>query len=455
MRISVDPNQNIDNAYEQFLSANPDATVGAIKNFEETLHHSYVKYGRFTIPTFYKPHFITKKQSRLLHAVSNALVRMIDRLVSLYFTEPVISQAFNLSPEVAELIKIDPGYSRTAVIGRLDCFLEGERVQFMEFGCDATGGMAYTDLLEQIFFDQAELKEFFDEFHFDRDDRSQKLLDALLSAYEEFGGYETPRIAILDWKNVRTRAELELLKNFFESKGYKSVIADPRELRYKSGKLYLGNFKVDLIYRRVLVRELLEKLDEIRDFIQAYQDKAVCLVNPLRSGLAASKTFLSILTNPGYDHLFSEKENAIKKEHLPWTRRILDAEKFYGGKKIYLVDFLKDEKESLVLKPADSYGGRDVTIGRETRDEDWNRTIDKALKSNWIVQECLDAPTMRVPVVINNKLEFVMKKMSTSGFVFGGNYSGGFSRLSDETVINVSRGGGLIPTITSEAEIER
>ncbi len=455
MRISIDPDQNVNNAYEQFLSAQPGDAVRAIRAFEETLHHSYAKYGRFTIPVFYKPHFITKKQSRLLHTVAGTLVRMIDRLAGLYFTDPLIRDAFNMPPEAVELIKIDPGYSRTSVISRLDCFIEGEKVKFMEFSCDATGGMAYTDLLERMIFDQEGLQEFFEEFHFEREVRSQKLLDALLNVYEEFGGYETPRIAILDWKNVRTRAELELLKNFFEEKGYKTTVADPRELRYKSGKLYQGNFRVDLIYRRILVRELLEKLDEVRDFIQAYRDKAVCLVNSLRSNVAASKVALSILTNPGYDHFFSDKENALKRDCLPWTRRISDAEKFYGGKKIYMVDFLKDEKESLVLKPADGYGSKDITIGRETRDEEWNRAIDKALKSNWIMQEYMEIPVIRVPAVVNDKLEFVMKKASTSCFVFDGAYAGSFSRLSDESVINISRGGGLIPTVTSEAEIER
>lgn len=455
LRVSIDPNRNVDNAYDQYLMSRERAVIEAMRQFEDRLHHSYVKFGRFTIPTFYKPHFMTSRQERLLHSVCGTLVRMTDRVSSFYFNEPALKDVFSLSEEAKEWVKIDPGYSRTAVLVRFDCFLEGERLKLIELNCDAPGGMGYSDILEQVFFEQEPLKDFFEEFHVERQNRSQKLLEALLSVYEEFGGYETPRIAIVDWKTVRTRGEFEVLKLFFEEKGYKTTIADPRELKYKSGKLYHGNFKVDLIYRRAVFPELLEKSREVEDLIKAYKERAVCMVNPLRSRLATSRALFSIFTNPAFAHLFSDKENELSREHIPWTRRVLDAEQFFGGRKIYLVDFLKDEKETLVLKPAEGFGGKDVTIGRETRDDEWNQAIDRALKSGWMVQEVLDAPIMTVPAVMNNKLEFTAKKMNTCCFVFDGEYAGSFSRLSEESVINISRAGGLIPAVLCEAEINR
>jgi len=454
-RVSIDPNRNIDHAYEQYILGRGKSVTGAISKFEETLQQSFFKFGRFTIPAFFKAHFISRKQQRLLHGVGDTIAHTIDKLIELYLTEPVIKNLYPLSLEAEELIRIDPGYTRSAILCRLDCFLEGEAVQFLEFDCDAPGGMAYADTLEKIYFDQNELKEFFAEFDFERRVRCEKLLSALLNIYEEFGGFETPRIAIVDWNNVRTRSEFEVLKTFFEEKGYSTTIADPRDLRYKSGKLYHGNFRIDLVYRRVLFRELVEKMEDVKDLLKAYKDKAVCVVNPLRSAVGASKAMLSVLTNPAYDHFFTEKQNAIKREHIPWTRNVTDADRFFGGKKIYLVDFLKDEKDTLVIKPPYGYGGKDVTIGCETRNEDWNAAIDKAIKSNWTVQEYIKPAKMSVPVVINNKVEFVLKKMSTGCYVFDGSYAGSVSRLSDESVIKVSKGGGLIPSVTCEGEINR
>lgn len=455
LRTYIDRSKNFDHAYEQYLKDHEKNMVQVIHRFEDELHHSNFRFGRFTIPTFMKPHFITARQARKLEDACSAIVGMLDRVLHLYFEDPTIRNVFNLSPEAEELVRIDPGYRRSAVVVRLDCFMEGESIKFMELNCDSPAGMGYSDYLEDVLFSVAELRDFFEDVHILRSHRIQRLLDSLLGVYEEFGAYETPQIGIVDWKTVRTKPEFELLKTYFEEKGYKTTIADPRDLRFRGGKLYHGNFRIDLIYRRVIFSELLEKLRDVTDFIKAYRERAVCVVNPLRSRLASSKALLSILTNPGYDHLFSAQENQIKQEHIPWTRRLFDAEQFYGAKKIYLIDFLKDEKDSLVLKPADSYGGKDVVIGSETRDEDWNFTIDKALKGNWVVQEFIPLPVLSVPTVVNRKLEFMLKKMNTGSFVFGGSPSGSFSRLSDESVVNVSRGGGLIAAVVCEGEIVR
>jgi len=452
---SIDSSRNVDHAYDRYLTAREKLVLKAIPRFEEKLHQSFVKYGRYTIPSFFKPHFISGKQEKLCRSVSDAFLAIVNKLTNFYFTEPVLAHHFHLSRDMEELVRIDPGYSRSIAIMRLDGFLEGEALKFIEINGDAPAGMVYADLLEGIFFEAEELKDFFQEFHCKREERPQKILSALLNVYEEFGGFETPNIAIVDWRTVRTKPEIESLKTFFEEKGYKTTISDPRDLRYKGGKLYHGNFRIDLVYRRLTVGELLDRIEEIQDLVKAYRDRAVCMVNSLRSCIASSKALLSILTNPGYDQFFTEKERELMREHIPWTRRVIDAEKFYGGRTAYLINFLKDEKETLVLKPADGYGGRDVVIGLESTNEEWNQAIDRALKRNWIVQEFIHAPKMTVPTIVNGKLDFLYKKANMGIYIFHDKFAGGVTRLSDETVINLSRGGGLIPIFASEDAINR
>ena len=122
---------------------------------------------------------------------------------------------------------------------------------------------------------------------------------------------------------------------------------------------------------------------------------------------------------------------------------------------MYLINFLKDEKETLVLKPSIGYGGRGVAIGRETRDPDWNEAIDKTIKGDGVIQEFVNVPIMTVPRVINDKLDFDYKKYNFNILVFGGKYVGGFARVSQETVVNVARSGGFIPSIAAETVPER
>ena len=447
--------RNLDHLYDQYLQAHEKEAVEAISNFHERLEKSLVKYGRFTIPTFYKPHILSPRQGQLLKRVNSALMEIVNTATRLYFEETHLRHYFQLTPEAKTLIEIDPGYPRNVIFARFDAFLQGESFKVIELNCDSPAGAGYADLLEEMLFEEKLLQGFFTEYGMKRDMRREKVLSALLGAWEEFGGYEAPNIAIVDWKNVRTLPEFESFKTFFESKGYKTTISDPRELSYKGGKLYHKNFRIHLVYRRVIFDELLERLDEVKDFIRAYQDKAICMVNPLRSKLGSPKALLSILTNPEYDHYFTEEENRIKREHLSWTRRLVDADKFYGGKKIYLVDFLKDEKETLILKPSSGYGGKGVWIGRESKDDEWNGAIDKALKSEYVVQEFVNIPIVTVPIVVNRKLDFAYKKINLNCLVVGSKLAGNFSRLSDESVINVARAGGLVPTIAGDIELDR
>ena len=86
---------------------------------------------------------------------------------------------------------------------------------------------------------------------------------------------------------------------------------------------------------------------------------------------------------------------------------------------------------------------------------DWNAVVDKALKEgDWVIQEQVSVPAMTVPEIVNQKLDFVYKKFNFNMLVFGGKYAGSFVRLSDESVINVATGGGLMPALWSDVAPE-
>jgi len=447
---------NLDYAYDQYLQTHEAQAVPALNKFREKIKGPALTYGRFAVPAFYKAYFVTPKQQHLLKRAASAFSQILNKTTRLYFEEAQMKSHFHLSPEAEELVKIDPGFSQHVVFSRFDALLEGESLKLLEFNCDAPAGAAYTDQLETSFLSEELIRPFAEEHHLAASERVQNVLSTLLSIYEEFGGYETPQIAIVDWRHARTAPETEHMKSHFEAKGYKTTIADPRELQYKGGKLYHKGFRVHLIYRRAIFDELLERLDEIQDLLRAYKDKAVCMVNPLRSRLASSKSIFSLLTTPEFDRFFTENENEMKRQYLPWTRCLSDAEDFYGHRKVFLIDFLKDEKDTVVLKPSgSSHGVRRVHIGRETPDGEWNAAVDKALKEgDWVIQEQVPVPVMTVPDAVNQRLDFIYKKYNFNLLVFGGKYAGGFVRLSDESVINVATGGGLMPALWSDVAPE-
>ena len=106
-------------------------------------------------------------------------------------------------------------------------------------------------------------------------------------------------------------------------------------------------------------------------------------------------------------------------------------------------------KDHLVLKPGDSYGGKNVMIGRETDEATWANLVGTILKNkeDWVVQRYVEISEMTVPMLNGNGVRMTHKKYNINPFVFAHRYAGSVARLSDQSVINVSAGGGLVPVI--------
>jgi len=126
---------------------------------------------------------------------------------------------------------------------------------------------------------------------------------------------------------------------------------------------------------------------------------------------------------------------------------LADMKATYDGYTVNLYNFVSDNKDNLVLKPASSYGGKDVYLGRETDQQTWDKVIDDNIASeDWVVQQYVNIPQEIFPEITDN-VKMKLKKVNINPFAFVGKYGGTISRVSDKSIINVSAGGGLVPTM--------
>jgi len=68
---------------------------------------------------------------------------------------------------------------------------------------------------------------------------------------------------------------------------------------------------------------------------------------------------------------------------------------------------------------------------------------------SWVVQEYVDIPSDIFPE-IGEGISFKRKFVNINPFALQGKYSGSITRVSDSAVINVSAGGGLVPTLGAD-----
>lgn len=444
----------LNQAYRDFFFGNRPEVMEGLERMEEYLVNHHCTFRGVAMPFLLKPNFISRQQSDLLRRSVEVMSGALTKTISLYMEDRRVREIMGFSEREDALFRIDPGYSNPLVISRLDAFLEGNTLKFLEFNCDSPAGIAYADVMEDGFRELFEKFPFMDAFRISYARRQEMLLSSLLECYRQFraakpGMPEKPVVAIVDWADVSTYSEFRLHQKHFTDSGIETVICAPQDVSIVNGRAEVFGKEIHLIYKRVITRELLDRWDEVTPFLDAIRTGLVCSCNSFRSFIVGNKKVLSVITDGRFRHVFNEEELELIRQTVPWTRVLADTTARFQGEEVHLRNFILRNRDRLVLKPSNKYGGKDVFIGRETTPEKWEKIMLEHLEDHmWVVQEYVDIPTDDYPE-LDGDIRFRDKYVNINPFALNGKYSGTITRVSDSLVINVSAGGGLVPTLTA------
>lgn len=407
----------------------------------------FVFGGRMLSP-YLRPHFVTRSEWNQITTACETVWRAIEKVGRIAPADPLMLEQIGLTEGERELVAVDPGYEEVSVTSRLDSFLTPNSYQFVELNAECPAGIAYQDVAAEIFCGLPLMREFVRHHPVTPMFCRHNMLDALLATYSRVrGAGARPNIAIVDYKGLPTQREFELFKQFFEGNGYSTTIADPRDLELREGKLYHGDFKIDLVYRRVLTTELLEKVDECRAFVDAYRSGAAVFVNSFRTKYVHKKMLFGVLTDERHQQYFTAEEREAIRRSVPWTRRLRDAQTTYNDAEIELLGFVRDNRDKLVLKPNDDYGGHGVFIGWESDESSWDSAIEEALKGDYLAQERVTTSREVFPFVDEHGVQMIEQLLDLDPLLFFGKVAGAFTRLSSSSLANVTSGAGMVPTM--------
>ena len=325
------PIHRLNRSYLDYLQKHPEDSAMQLDQLNRFLTERKCTFSGNAMPTLLKPNFISVKQTRALIRTVEIMSRILNKFVNFYLHNEEVRLIMKFSELENDLLFIEPGYKKPIVISRLDAFLNDYSIKFLEFNCDSPAGIAYSDVMEEGFREILNEYPFMWDWKVESIQRQDLLLNSLLKCYNQFrvekpGLPEKPLIAIVDWRDVSTYSEFELHSEHFQRKGYETIIASPQDFRIRKGKATVHEQEVHLVYRRVISRELVEKLDETVDFVQCIRDGLVCCANSFRSYIVGNKKVLSLITNPRFQRIFSREEQKIIRETIPWTKILSDSE---------------------------------------------------------------------------------------------------------------------------------
>src|SRR5690349_3336402 len=399
---------------------------------------------------FLRPHIVTRRQYDEVARAARTIALAIETVVERALSDNELLMQLDLTPREAAMARIDPGYSRLCVTSRLDAYVSDDGFKFLEFNAESPAGVGDQMQLEKVLFELGHMKQLLSERAHWRPKPHQRLLQSLLQAYREWGGdKEYPQIAIVDWKGVSTESEFRILQKYFAFEGYPTIIADPSELKYSAGTLSAGDFVIDIVYKRVVIHEFFERCAEDHPLAQAYAGGRVCMANSFRTKLAHKKAGFAILSDPRYANLFTANELLAIQQHIPWTRRVTRERTTFAGAEDDLIQLIRREREQLVLKPNDDYGGHGVFLGWETSADDWERAIARALERPYVVQQRVPLKRVAIPTFSGGlRLDEVF--VDFNPFLFHNEVEGALIRLSSSSLLNVTSGGGQTALLVLE-----
>lgn len=431
--------------YHELLSGEfRDSTVQIMS---AALEQDRLKVAGRPVCNVLRPFFVDQNTYLYVRQAALTVMNAVRIVAKHMMTDHSLLREFDLSPEEEEILRIDTGFGAHDLSARLDGFLgpNGE-FQFVEYNADSPGGIAFGDLISESFRSLPLMKELAKRFPWYTHPVRMYVHDALLAAYHRWGGRSLPNIAILDWHDVGTFNEFLILQAYFESKGCRSVVVDPAELEFRDGKVWAGDFRVDLIYKRLVVGDIIAKLGMRHPLVEAVRNKAVCMANGFRVQVLFKKMLFAILSDPAYSEFFPKENLQALAVHIPWTRKVRECKTTFHNESVDLLPFIEQNRERLVLKPNSEYGGRGVILGWECEPEHWKEALQNALSASYVVQERVVVGRETYPSYVDGELRFDERYFDLDPYVWEGERAEGCGvRLSKAAVVNVAIGGSATP----------
>jgi uncharacterized circularly permuted ATP-grasp superfamily protein len=421
-----------------------------------------LRFGDRVLCPFLRPFFLDAAEAARVKHVAEALWTLGERVARAAIDSPGLLRQLALSEPEIRLARIDPGYATTSTAARADAFILPGSLQFAEYNGESPAGAGYSQGLAELFAEEPLMERFRERFDAAWYRPVEALLDALVTSYREWGGTASPPVmAIVDWREVPTFSEFEILRDAFTALGVPTIICDPRDLEYSRRNLVANGQRIDLVYRRVLINDMIAREDECRALLDAYEQRAVCVANSLRCKIPHKKAFFAVLTDERRAGLFSADERELVRQHIPWTAIVEDGPVSRGGAMVDLLPLLRACRDQFVIKPNDEYGGTGVTLGWETSEPEWDAAIGRAVAERdrgWVAQERIAVRREWFPVCDGGTVTGTTARdmlVDCAPYVFRGRLAGFLTRLSATGLANVTSGGGQVPAFVVRRKTQK
>lgn len=410
-----------------------------------------------------RPWVISAAQRAFFHEKCLILRSALARIMPLYLSDPKVRQVVPLDPEEHEwfMAANARGLQRPqAVIDRLDSTATFARPDwrgnfwFLEPNSVGIGGVHYIPAARALTAEWALpwLKPLLPDLQLSQPDDIRALLLKVFARHAKAIGRKLRRVVLIeDQSEPGGTHEFPSVAGYLRRQGLSAFTVDPRDLVIRKGEVTAQGKPVDILYRDSEITEMLEMVDggeggkkKLAGIREAF------IRNQVVSSIAGEfdhKSGWELFTNPEFAGYFTLTQRRLFKAHVLWTRLLWERSTTDpNGRAVDLTTFCRRNRARLVLKPNRAYGGEGVIFGHQVSQPVWERGLERALKKPFthVIQKAARVHAEPFPVAQPDGTVRLEPFYAVSGFAATAGGLAVLGRSSFESVVNVSRKGGLI-----------
>lgn len=399
-------------------------------------------------------------QRAYLHYVSLTIQNAMKRLAELYMEDETVRELLRLPPGEEEWLREcwgptqrenNPIFARHDAVVDLISPMWKDSLRYLEPNLSGIGGLHLVPTAEHIVRDLVlpVLQSIDGKLRLTIGPDIRELLMQDVLEHLEALGRPARNICFVEPKYAGSGPDEqeELARYFHDRYGLKVMHADPAELSQHDGEIWYEGALVDLAYRDYPVKDL---IDLEATGVDVQPMRTLFRENRMISSIAAEldqKSCWEVLTDPNLTRkYFSPDERQVFRRHVLWTRLLGERKTVLpDGQPGDLLEYVRREQETLVLKPNRSYGGHGVCLGLAVSKEEWETALTQAVTDpeRWVVQQLASLPVSVFPVAGPDGHAHMEPFYTVMGFAPTKYGLAILGRASQKQVVNVALRGGM------------
>lgn len=438
--------KEIYDTYVNYIREHDEICRAKAPEMKEYLAHSNLFYnGDFRSMTLMVPKVYAKETFEKMRGIQETIHAICNKVVRHYLDDPDYRSIFPYSDLLQELILTPSGYDTLLPMARYDIFYNEETgdFKFCEFNTDGTSGMDENRVHDQEYTDNPAHQHVMYRYHIRPFELFESWAREFIKVYHTWNqAGEIPHIAIVDFFDAGRVTEFKEFSRVFQQLGVKCCVCDIRDLTYDGHRLStpLG-FEVDAIYKRACGGDVLDRVDQVPDFIRCIKDGNVFLCSSFASQIVHNKWIFQALWNQKTHEFLTEEEVAFVKRHVPRTEGFVTEE---------LKQEVLASKDDFILKPQDGYASSGIYAGVDSNQAEWEQIVEECFRPEYLVQEYVRPyRTLNADYCFGDGHLHEYINM-TGLYSYNGKLAGFFNRQSDGAIIRTYVNERTVPTYLIE-----